>query len=153
MKAVLLIFALLAVLIPLGAQEAFLPMHRLTWEEYVGTLTHWRQKFPKLVTLESRGMSGQNMPVYLLKITDPTVSAADKQVCLITTLRSEPERAGTTGALAFAEWCLSDDPLAAETRRRQIILGVPCVLHYPQDGQPATTLQELLLQHLKPTQR
>ena len=108
-------------------QEAYTPMHRLTWEEYVGTLTHWRRKFPKTVSLESRGMSGQTMPVYLLKITDPSVPAADKQVCLVTTLHSGPERTGTTGALAFAEWCLGDDPLAAETRKKQIILVMPCV--------------------------
>jgi hypothetical protein len=127
MKTALLIFILLSVLIPLSAQETYAPMHRLTWEEYVGTLTHWRQKFPKTMSLESRGISGQNMPVYLLKITDSTVPAADKQVCLITTLHSGPERTGTTGALAFAEWCLSDDPLAVETRRKQIILVMPCV--------------------------
>jgi len=78
-------------------QEAYPPMHRLTWEEYVGTLTHWRQKFPKAMSLESRGISGQNMPVYLLKITDSTVPAADKQICLITTLHSGPERTGTGG--------------------------------------------------------
>ncbi len=127
MRKALFIFTLLALLTPLSAQEAYPPMHRLTWEEYVGTLTHWRQKYPKAMTLESRGISGQNMPVYLLKITDSTVPAADKQICLITTLHSGPERTGTTGALAFAEWCLSDDPLAVETRRKQIILVMPCV--------------------------
>ena len=125
MKPALLVF--LVLLSPLFAQEKYPLLHRLTWEEYAGTLMHWRKTFPKLVTLESRGMSGQNMPVYLLKITDPTASTADKQVCLVTTLHSGPERTGTTGAMAFAEWCLSDDPLAVETRRRQIVLIMPCV--------------------------
>ena len=127
MKRCAFILALLAVLTSLGAQEAYPPMHRLTWDEYVGTLIHWRQQFPKRITLEARGMSGRNMPVYLLKITDATVPDTDKQVCLITTLHSGPERTGTTGALAFAEWCLSDDPLAVETRRKQIVLVMPCV--------------------------
>ncbi|WP_395745709.1 alpha/beta hydrolase fold domain-containing protein [Prosthecobacter sp.] len=127
MRTVLLILCLLILRLPLDAQVAYPPMHRLTWEEYVGTLTHWRQKFAGRMTLESRGMSGQNMPVYLLKITDAKVPSADKQVCLVTTLHSGPERTGTTGALAFAEWCLSDDPLAVETRRKQIILVMPCV--------------------------
>ncbi len=125
MKPALL--ALLLVLSSSFAQQKYPPLHRLTWEEYAGTLVHWRKTFPQLVTLESRGMSGQNMPVYLLKITDPTASTADKQVCLVTTLHSGPERTGTTGAMAFAEWCLSDDPLAVETRRRQIVLIMPCV--------------------------
>lgn len=102
-------------------------LHRLTWEEYAGTLGHWCKKNPKLATLQTRGMSGQNMPVYLLKITDSSVPAADKQVCLVTALHSGPERTGTTGALAFAEWLLSDDPLAVETRRKQIVLVMPVI--------------------------
>lgn len=110
-----------------SAEEKHPPVHRLTWEEYSGTLVHWRKSHPRLVTLESRGMSGRNMPVYLLKITDSSVSPEDKQVCLVTTLHSGPERTGTSGAMAFAEWCLSDDPLAVETRRRQILLIMPCV--------------------------
>ena len=121
------LFAFLALLSPLLAQEKHAPMHRLTWEEYAGTLAHWRKAYPKVAVLESRGMSGQNMPVYLLKITDPMVKSTDKQVCLVTTLHSGPERTGTTGAMAFAEWCLSDDPLAVETRKKQIVLIMPCV--------------------------
>lgn len=108
-------------------REKYPPMHRLTWEEYAGTLTHWKKEHPDLVTLESRGLSGQNMPVYLLKITDSSVSDTDKQVCLVTTLHCGPERSGTTGALAFAEWLLSEDPLAIETRRGQIVLIMPIV--------------------------
>lgn len=102
-------------------------MHRLTWDEYAGTLMHWRKTHPSICSLESRGMSGQTMPVYVLKITDRQVPDADKQVCLITTLHSGPERSATTGALAFAEWLLSDDPLAAETRQKQIVLIMPCI--------------------------
>ena len=102
-------------------------MHRLTWEEYEGTLRLWKSTHPQWVTLESRGISGQNMPVCLLKITDRSVADADKQVCLITTLHCGPERTGTSGAMAFIEWMLSDDPLAAETRRRQVILVMPIV--------------------------
>jgi len=79
-------------------------MHRLTSEEYAGTLQHWRKTHPDLVTLETRGLSGQNLPVHLLRITDSTVPDADKQVCLVTTLHCGPERSGTTGALAFTEF-------------------------------------------------
>ncbi len=107
--------------------EQYAPMHRLTMEEYEGTLRFWKRQHPQWVTLQSRGLSGRNMPVYLLKITDGSVPDADKQVCLITTLHCGPERTGATGALAFAEWLLSDDPLAAETRRRQIALVMPVV--------------------------
>jgi len=125
MKQLLLI--LLAFGTCLAAEEEYPPMHRLTWEEYAGTLAYWRKTHPKVATLESRGFSGQNMPVYLLKITDPKVKDTDKQVCLVTTLHSGPERTGTAGAMALAEWCLSDDPLAVETRQKQIVLIMPCV--------------------------
>lgn len=111
----------------LNAAEKHPAMPRLTWEEYAGTLRYWKTKYPGLVTLETRGLSGQNMDVFLLRITDRAVPDLDKEVCLITTLHCGPERSGTTGALAFAEWLLSDDPLAVETRRRQIVLLMPIV--------------------------
>ena len=46
---------------------------------------------------------------------------------MVTRAAPGPERTGTTGAMAFAEWCLSDDPLAVETRKKQIVLVMPCV--------------------------
>lgn len=95
--------------------------------EYEGTLRHWKKQHSEWVTLESRGISGRNLSVYLLKITDSSVPDTDKQICLVTTLHCGPERTGTSGALAFAEWMLADNPLAAETRRRQIILIMPIV--------------------------
>lgn len=127
---VLQLFVVLCMVATSGAQEkplSYPPMHRLTWDEYEGTLQYWKSTYPQWVTLQSRGISGQNMPVYLLKITDSSVPDPDKQICLITTLHCGPERTGSSGALAFAEWMLSDDPLAVETRRRQIILIMPVV--------------------------
>ena len=103
------------------------PVHRLTWSEYEATLQFWKSSHPSWVTLQSRGISGQNMPVYLLKITDSSVPDTDKQICLVTTLHCGPERSGTSGALSLIDWMLSDDPLAAETRRRQIVLIMPVV--------------------------
>src|SRR5262249_42900590 len=109
------------------AQDTAARLHRLTMEEYVETLRLWKQQHPQWLTLESRGLSARNLPVYLLKITDSSTPDADKQVCLITTLHSGPERTGATGALAFAEWLLGEDPLAAETRRKQVMLVMPVV--------------------------
>lgn len=111
----------------LAAEEKFEPSHRLTWEEYAGTVQYWRKEHADRLTVESRGLSGGNFPVYLLRITDRAVPDEDKQVCLVTTLHCGPERSGATGALAFTEWLLSDDPLAAETRKRQIVLVMPIV--------------------------
>jgi acetyl esterase/lipase len=116
--------AVLGCLLPLGvpAQEK---AHRLTVEEYEATLRHWRLQHPKLMTYERRGYCADSLPIYLVKLTDSTVPDADKQVCLITALHGGPERLGCTGALAVTEWLLSNDPEAAETRRRQIVLIMP----------------------------
>jgi acetyl esterase/lipase len=131
-----LAIALLVLVLPLAAQEKHAPMHRLTWEEYAGTLAHWRKAFPKVAVLESRGMSGQSMPVYLLKITDPKVKNTNKQVRLVTTPPSDPDRSSMLRALAFSEWCLSDDPVAVETRKKNVVLIMPCVnplaMFYPR---------------------
>lgn len=122
-----LVWLFCLLLVTVAAEERHPPMHRLTAEEYGGTLQHWRKSHPDLVTLETRGLGGQNLPVYLLKITDSAVPDADKQVCLVTTLHCGPERSGATGALAFAEWLLGDDALAVETRKRQVVLILPVV--------------------------
>lgn len=125
-------FVLFGLLSPLLAQEKQVSMPRLTWEEYAGTLAHWRKAFPKVAVLEPRGMSGLNMPVYLLKITDPKVKSTNKQVRLVTATQN----ADTMGAMAFAEWCLSADPAAVEMRKKQIVLIMPCLnplaMFYPR---------------------
>jgi hypothetical protein len=127
-----LALAFLALLSPLLAQEKYVPMHRLTWEEYAGKLAHWRKAFPKVAVLESRGMSGLNMPVYLLKITDPKVKSTNKQVWLVTASQNRD----TITAMTFAEWCLSDAPAAVEMRKKQIVLIMPCLnplaMFYPR---------------------
>lgn len=123
-----LLCGLLAFAIGCGAgfaQAPYPPVHRLTFEEYQYTLLHWRKQHPGVFTFEQRGWCADSMPIYLLKITDPAVPDADKQVCLITSLHGGPERSGCTGTLAVTEWLLSDAPEAAETRRRQIVLVMP----------------------------
>ena len=100
-------------------------IHQLTLEEYEGTLKYWAAKFPSLLTLEKRGDSLEGMPIYLLKITDSSVPAADKQVVMVSALHGGPERTGATTILHLAEWLLGDSELARETRRKQILLLMP----------------------------
>ncbi|MCB1206468.1 MAG: alpha/beta hydrolase fold domain-containing protein [Verrucomicrobiae bacterium] len=127
MKSLRLLLPVILLTVVAEAEEKYAPIHRLTWDEYAGTLQHWRKTYPDFVTLELRGLSGQTLPVYLLRITDRSVPDADKQVCLVTTLHCGPERSGATGALALAEWLLGDAPLAAEIRKKQIVLVMPIV--------------------------
>lgn len=100
-------------------------VHRLTLEEYEATLRHWKLAHPQWITRETRGLTVDNLALHLLKITDSAVPDRDKQVVLVTALHSGPERTGATAALALADWLLSDDPEAAETRRKQIVLILP----------------------------
>jgi len=100
-------------------------VHRITLDEYEETLSFWGEQYPELLTVERRGVSAQGMRIYLLKITDSTVADEDKQVCLISSLHGGPERSGTTTILHLVEWLLSNDPGAAEVRRKQVVLLMP----------------------------
>lgn len=101
------------------------PIHRLTFDEYEGTLQYWARQHPGTVTLQKRGAAHDGRPVYLVRITAAAVADADKQVALVTALHGGPERSGGTTALRLVEWLLGDSPLAIETRRKQIVLVMP----------------------------
>ncbi len=105
-------------------------VHRITPDEYEGTLRHWTEKHPDFLMVESVGTSAEGAPIYLLKVTDASVPDRNKQVCLITALHGGPERNGTTSILHLTEWLLADSPGAAETRRKQIVLLMPIVNPY-----------------------
>jgi len=105
-------------------------VHRITLEEYEATLEFWAQQNPDIVKLDRLGESAAGMGLYLLKITDPTVSDELKQVTLVTSLHGGPERSGTTTVLHFVEWLLGDSDDAAETRRKQILLIMP--INHPE---------------------
>ncbi len=101
------------------------PIHLLTLKEYEATLKYWAAQYPQLVTLQERGRAHNGMPVYLVKITDSSVSDENKQVALVTALHGGPERSGSTTALRVIEWLLGDSPQARETRRKQVVLVMP----------------------------
>ena len=78
--------------------------HRLTQKEYEGTLQFWAERHPGLVTVKRLGESHEGMGIFLVRVTDGSVSDTDKQVCLITSLHGGPERSGTSTALHLIEW-------------------------------------------------
>lgn len=106
------------------------PVHRITFEEYDATLHYWAGQHPERFSFEKRGESHDGQPVYLLKITDRSVSDKDKQVALVSALHGGPERSGTSTILKLTEWLLSDEPEAVETRRKQVVLLVPIANPY-----------------------
>jgi zinc carboxypeptidase len=105
-------------------------IHRITRAEYAETLRFWAEKHAEILAVEEVGKSGEDLPIFLLRITDAAVPDTDKQVCLVTSLHGGPERTGTTTTLHLAEWLLGDSPEAVETRRRQIVLLMPIVNPY-----------------------
>ena len=103
------------------------PIHRLTLEEYAETLRYWSEKHAPLMKLETRGKSKEGLPIFLAKVTDPSVPDDDKQILLVTGMHSGAERSGAAAVLCFMEWLLSDAADAVETRRKQIVLLMPVV--------------------------
>ena len=106
------------------------PLHRLTALEYKSTLEFWEKKFSDRLTVEEIGKSVEGERIYMLKVTDPKVPMENKQVALVTALHGGPERSGTTSTLAFAEWILSNDREAVETRKKQLVLIIPIINPY-----------------------
>jgi len=136
-------FTLLLIASSLAGQEADLAdvlkamprpwqreVHRITPDEYAETVRYWAEQHPEVLTVEELGKGGENLPIFLLRVSDPKVPDADKQVCLVTALHGGPERTGTTTILHLAEWLLGDSPKAAEIRRRQVVLLMPIVNPY-----------------------
>jgi hypothetical protein len=105
-------------------------IHRVTLAEYEATLDYWAAQHAGLFSYEKQGESHDGQPVYLLKVTDASVSDEDKQIALVSCLHGGPERSGATTALKLVEWLVSDAPLAVETRKKQIVLLVPIVNPY-----------------------
>lgn len=106
------------------------PLHRLTLEEYEHTLAYWQRQSPDRFTYEKIGQTLEGEGIYLAKVTNRSVPDNNKQVALITSIHGGPERSGVTGTLAVLDWLLGNDPLAVETRNRQLVLFIPIVNPY-----------------------
>ncbi len=102
-------------------------VHRVTQQEYEATLDLWSKRHPQTLVVEKVGSSVNGLGIYLLAITDKSVSGTDKQVALIPCMHGGPERSGTSTAMHLVEWLLGDSPQATETRRKQIVLVMPVV--------------------------
>ena len=105
-------------------------VHRITLDEYEATLEYWAEKYPETLRVERVGESAAGLGIHLLKISDPRVDDANKQIALVTALHGGPERSGTTTILHFVEWLLGDSDEARETRRKQILLVMP--INHPE---------------------
>ena len=90
----------------------------------------WQKRHPQRVRAEVLGAVSNNLPVHGLTITDFTVPDEDKEVVLMVAAHVGGEISGGTALLAFAQWLVRDDPLAAKIRSRQICVLVPVANPY-----------------------
>ncbi len=103
---------------------------RPTWpslEKVQARLEDWQRRFRRWAELGVAGRSVQGRPVYVVRLTDPAAPDEHKEHALLTAQHSGLERSGATGLLYLMEWLLSEDPLARDILRRQVVVCMPVV--------------------------
>lgn len=96
------------------------------FEEIEGFLQELGRKEADRVTVAVEGRSLQGRPVYSVILTDPGTPAAEKQHVLLTCVHSG-ERSAVSVLFAVMDWLLSDDPLARDVMRRQVLVFMPII--------------------------
>lgn len=98
------------------------------WPPYAkieAVLKHWAAEHPERLKLEELGPSVEGRTVYAVTMTDPDVPTDDKEHALVTALHAGIERGAATTVMGIIEWFLSDDPLAADILRNQVVVFLP----------------------------
>ena len=106
------------------------------------------------IVVHEIGKSLQGRAIPAVTLTDPALPAAEKQHLLVYAGQHGSEESGRAIALALIEFLLSNEPLAAETLRKMIVVVIPCmnpdstvyrnaagvdIAHTFKRGQPAGT--------------
>lgn len=97
------------------------------FEELQTQLMKWQKAHPKTMKVETLRQSAQGRPVCAVRLTDPEADEASKEHVLITALHSGVERSGTTTVTHLMRWLLSNDELAKQILKRQVIVCMPVV--------------------------
>ncbi len=95
------------------------------FEKVEAVLKHWAAAHADRLRLDVLGRSAQGRALYAVRLTDPTTDDADKEHALITALHAGLERSGSNTVLSIIEWLLSDEPVAREILRRQVVVALP----------------------------
>jgi Zinc carboxypeptidase len=106
------------------------PVNQRRWptlEQIQSKLEEWKKLNPKKMILKEAGKSIDGNSIPLVILTDQSVPDEDKEHILVTTLHSGIERSATTSALYFIKWLLSDDPVAQESLKKQVVICMPVV--------------------------
>ncbi len=111
----------------LMAQKArFTPLVCPTLEELEQGLAAWEKERPHFLKVEVAGKTPKGRNILLCRVTDAAVPDDDKQITLFATCHSASEKNSVTTILHLIKWLISHDPAAAEIRRRQLVLLMPC---------------------------
>ena len=117
--------------IPLKATYGNLPrtpaIEHPSFKEYEAGLLAWQKRWPDHITVEERGRSLENHPIYMARVTDRTVSDDDKQALLLSAAHGAGEVSSVVGILHFLKWLLSEDPEAIRIRRGLIVITIPII--------------------------
>ncbi len=107
------------------AKEKFTTLVYPSPKELEAGFARWATQHPQAFRVEVRGKSKKGRPILMCRITDYGVPDEDKQVAMLTSCHVAKEFNAGTGLLRLIKWLVSDDPAAAEIRRRQVVLVVP----------------------------
>lgn len=97
-----------------------------TYEE-IGNFLEDLASYSKYIVFEKKGKSVKGRPIYLAKITDPSINDENKEIVLITAGVHGLEKAGVWSSLKLMEFLIGDEELACETRKKQIVVFIPAV--------------------------
>ena len=107
------------------AKPKFTVLEHPSPEELKAGFEKWARVHPHAFRMESRGVTPGGRPILMGRITDYREPDEDKQVTMLTSCHVAKELNAGTGLLRLMKWLISDDPAAAEIRRKQIVLVVP----------------------------
>lgn len=108
-----------------SAKPKFTVLEHPSPEQLQAGFARWARQYPHAFRVQTRGTTPGRRPILMGRITDDRVADDDKQIVLLTSCHVGKELNAGTGLLRLMKWLLSDDPEAAEVRRKQIVLVVP----------------------------
>ena len=98
-----------------------------SFEDVIAALESFSEHDSGMADLKTEGQSFQGRPVVSLTLTDSAYPANEKQTVLLSAVHAGGERSATAAIFAVIQWLLSEDAVAAEVLRRQVVVCMPIV--------------------------
>ena len=98
-----------------------------SFEKLEECLKAWGRAEGDRLSVGVEGHSVQGRPLYTITLTDPDFPSEEKQHTVLSAVHAGGERSGAATLFGIMQWLLSEDPLATEVLRRQVIECMPIV--------------------------